>query len=293
MGAHGNLATMGVRAGCIAAIVTIALAAPARADGHDPVTGAADPVHGNEAPGLVAFTFDDGPIVGTTDRVIDALLAYDVPATFFVVGHRIQGKHAAGARALVTRMLEHGFLVGDHSFSHVHLGDLEPKQMTWQIDHTKHLLDALIGAPIGLFRAPYGELGKAVSAHLARLGLTPVQWSIDSHDWQGPRPGVMRAAILDKIFRENGGVVLMHDTKKLTANNVAALLDELEVRNCARLDRGDPPIIPVSLHYFLRDRGKARAIPSEVEARTQRYRAALPLRCKTRRHDAEHANVGS
>lgn len=285
---------MGVR--WIAALATMLLCAPAPARAEDAIAtehaappdtvdatlGRGDRIDGDEAPGLVAFTFDDGPRVGTTDKVIDALLAYDVPATFFVVGHRLSGDHNEGARELLVRMQEEGFLVGNHTFSHVHLPGLDTKKMRWQIDHTTKVIEDLLGEPIGLFRAPFGAFSKAASGHVAREGMTVVDWTIDSLDWRKPKPAKMRDAIIDGIVRENGGVVLMHDTKQLTANTIASILDALEAKNCERIAAGEAAIVPVSLHYFLRDRGTPRAVPPEVEERTQAYRDSLPSRCEAR-----------
>lgn len=270
------------RGGIVLALVTAIAWPPASARAENAVLGGADVVEGDEAPGLVAFTFDDGPKVGTTDVVIDALLAYDVPATFFVVGKRLRGKRAQPARDLLARMIEHGFDVGNHSFSHPNLAQLDAKKNAAQIDRTNELIAELTGGPVGLFRAPFGALGKATRAHAASHKLTIVEWSIDSLDWRRPKADRMRKAVIEGIVRENGGVVLMHDTKKLTARTIAGILDDLEALNCERLAGGEAPIVPVSIHYFLRDGDRPRVVPPEVEARTQRYRESLPDRCAAR-----------
>ena len=40
---------------------------------------------------VVALTFDDGPRASTTGRLLDELALREVPATFFLLGHRLQG----------------------------------------------------------------------------------------------------------------------------------------------------------------------------------------------------------
>jgi hypothetical protein len=42
------------------------------------------------------------------------------------------------------------------------------------------------------------------------------------------------------------------------------------------------PILPVSIHYFVRDNKQGREIPAAVKQRTAAYRAALPGRCAKR-----------
>ncbi len=244
--------------------------------------GGADQIDGEELDGYVAFTFDDGPKMSTTPKVIDALVAYDVPAAFFVCGNRLYGKKHQKERDLLAKMVELGFDIGNHTYSHPQLKGLADKKMVWEIDRTSNLIAQYTGKPNEMFRPPFGSPSKASTKHLASQGLTSVLWSIDSSDWRKPKDERMRKAVVDGIFAEHGGVVLFHDTKKITARTIHGILDDLEAANCKRLADGEAIIAPVSLHYFVRDGGVARPIPAEVEARTQRYRDNLPGRCKAR-----------
>jgi hypothetical protein len=74
----------------------------------------------------------------------------------------------------------------------------------------------------------------------------------------------------------------MHDVKPITAKIIADVLDDLEAENCKRLDEKRDPIVPVSLHYFLRDGKTPRAVPDDVQKRTDAYKLALPVRCANR-----------
>lgn len=256
----------------------------------DPVLGRADRIDGDERKGMVAFTFDDGPSAELTPVVLAALEKYDVPAAFFVVGTRLTGRHAERGRDLLFRQLSAGFLVGSHTASHESLKRASPDKLTREIDGSVKLLAITAGRPIGLFRAPYGVLGKAGKDRVKRLGLTEVRWSVDTRDWKADDPGVLRAQILEMIKRNDGGVVLMHDVKSITASVLADVLDDLEAENCARLGDGRAPILPVSLHYFLEDGSASRALPDAVVQRTAAYRQALPERC-ARRNPAATSEV--
>lgn len=57
---------------------------------------------GPEMP-VVALTFDDGPRAATTGRLLDELALREVPATFFLLGHRLSGNEE-----LVRRMAPGG-----------------------------------------------------------------------------------------------------------------------------------------------------------------------------------------
>jgi peptidoglycan-N-acetylglucosamine deacetylase len=254
----------------------------------EPLLGRAQRVDGDEAVGVVAFTFDDGPSPETTPAVIAALEKYDVPASFFVVARRIVGKLGASSRAILAREDREGFTIGCHSWSHINLKYSTKADAAREVDQAQKVIAEQLGRPIGMFRPPYGSLGGAAAVTIAKRGLTDVLWSIDTLDWRARSPDKLRKKVLRMILAQHGGVVLMHDTKKITASIIGGVLDDLEAENCARLARNEPPIVPVSLHYFLTDGarqrgpGTARPVPPEVAARTAAYQAALPARCAAR-----------
>ena len=248
----------------------------------DPAVGRANRIDGDETKGVVAFTFDDGPNPETTPEVIDALERYNVPATFFIVTQRISGKHGERGRELLQRELDAGFLVGSHSVTHPNLKHASPDTLTREIDASIKTLAVQANRPIGLFRPPYGALGPTGRMRLRKLGLTEVQWSVDTLDWKARSPERLRKKVISMIKQDGGGVVLMHDVKPITAQVIALVLDDLEVENCARIADQREPIVPVSLHYFLKDGKTARAVPAAVVQRTAAYRAALPERCAKR-----------
>jgi peptidoglycan/xylan/chitin deacetylase (PgdA/CDA1 family) len=248
---------------------------------NDPVLGKSSRVEGEETHGVVAFTFDDGPNPETTPAVIDALEKYDIPATFFIVTQRL-GKHNTKSRDVLARELADGFLVGSHSVTHPNLKHASGDTITKEIDQSFRTLAKEANRPIGMFRPPYGALSGAGRQRLKQLGVTEVIWSVDTLDWKAHDAAKLRKKVMTMIVKQNGGVVLMHDVKPITAKIIADVLDDLEAENCARLADKKDPIYPVSLHYFLRDGKTPRAVPAEVQKKTDAYKTALPGRCSKR-----------
>jgi peptidoglycan/xylan/chitin deacetylase (PgdA/CDA1 family) len=255
----------------------------------DPIVGKAHAVSGEEHPGVVAFTFDDGPNPETSPIVIDALEKYDIPATFFIITQNITGKgeHATKSRDVLQRELDRGFLVGAHSVTHPNLKNATGDQIEKEVDGSLRALALAAQRPIGMFRPPYGSLSGAGRMRLHQLEVTEVQWSIDTLDWKAKDAQRLRKKVMKMILDQNGGVVLMHDRVKVTSEIIASVFDDLEAENCSRLAAGKEPIWPVSIHYFLRERDKTpRIIPKDVEARTVAYKAELPTRCAARNDPA-------
>src|SRR5580765_499192 len=100
----------------------------------DPLLGKSDRIDGDEAKGVVAFTFDDGPNPETTPQVIDALEKYNVPAAFFIVTQRLAGKLGEKARDVLARELADGFVIGDHSMTHPNLKTAAGATLDKEID---------------------------------------------------------------------------------------------------------------------------------------------------------------
>ena len=253
-----------------------------RALTDDPVVGNATRIEGDERKGLVAFTFDDGPNPETTPAVIDALEKYGIPATFFIVTQRITGKHGEKGREILARELAEGFMVGSHSVTHPNLKHAAGEQLAREIDASIRTLAVEANRPIGMFRPPYGALSPAGRGRLKKLGLTEVFWSVDTLDWKAHDQERLRHKVMSMIKHDEGGVVLMHDVKPITARVISEVLDDLEAENCARLAANREPILPVSLHYFLRDGKTPREPPAAVASRTEAYKVALPARCARR-----------
>jgi peptidoglycan/xylan/chitin deacetylase (PgdA/CDA1 family) len=248
----------------------------------DPILGKADKIEGFELKGMVAFTFDDGPSPTTTPDVIDALEKYNIPATFFIVSRRIVGKLGEKSRDVLAREVKAGFTIASHSYSHPNLRGSNAAKLTLEIDDAIRILAKESGKQIGLFRAPFGALDNTSRGWLRKRGLTEVFWSVDTLDWQATDLQRLRKKTMNMIIKQEGGVVLMHDVKPITAKVASLVFDDLEAENCKRLADKKDPILPVSIHYFVRDKGQQRAIPDEVKKQTEGYRAALPGRCAKR-----------
>ncbi len=250
---------------------------------NDPITNNADRIDGDETSGVVAFTFDDGPNPETTPAVIEACHKYNIPATFFIVTRRLVGKRGEKSREILQRELDAGFLIGSHSVSHANLRSGAAPLMAKEIDQSLRTLAPQINRAVGMFRPPFGAFNKGGRAWLRKLRMTEVLWSVDTLDWKAKNADKLRAKVHRMIVKQNGGVVLMHDVKPITATIIADVFDDLEAENCQRLADNREPIIPVSIHYFLKDGKTHRAIPEPVKARTDAYRSALPVRCAVRK----------
>ena len=134
--------------------------------------------HGNRNEKMISLTFDDGPERKPTAAVLDVLKAENVKATFFCIGHKLNG-----TEELVRRIHDEGHLLGSHSFSHSDLFDfLMPAQMRREFDQTSVLFDGIIQKRPRFFRPPYGVINPMVKKALKNTGFYVIGFSNRAFD---------------------------------------------------------------------------------------------------------------
>ncbi len=175
----------------------------------------------------VVLTFDDGPIPPATPKVLDALAAECVKATFFVVGQM-----AKAHPELVRREFQEGHTVGTHTEHHPNLNRLPAEAATREITAGIASVNKALGEPLAapFFRFPYLEPKATQDALALKLGLTI--WSTDIHasDWDPLSPAQVAELAMRRLERSKKGILMLHDIHQRTALAVPLLLRELKAR---------------------------------------------------------------
>jgi peptidoglycan-N-acetylglucosamine deacetylase len=183
------------------------------------------------APKELVLTFDDGPRPVTTPRVLDALARECTHASFFLLGG-----NALAHPALVRRIWSEGHTVAHHTFSHPLLSGMAPSAAQAEIEHGFAAVDqAVYGraehAPATpFFRFPGFASSPALLEWLERRGIIVFGADLWTDDWNPISPRQELALALGRIEANQGGIVLLHDTKARTAAMLPTLLQALKVR---------------------------------------------------------------
>ena len=165
----------------------------------------------------MALTFDDGPRGATTGPLLDGLALREVPATFFLVGERIQGNEE-----LIRRMALDGHQIGVHTYGHVILKSLSRQDFDLQVGKTRALLTDVLGEGEFWLRPPYGMIDRT-DAQWA--GSPLVLWSVDPEDWKDSDVDRIVAAVLEHVG--DGDIILMHDIFHSSVDAALRVVDAL------------------------------------------------------------------
>ena len=168
----------------------------------------------------IALTFDDGPYPFYTPVLLHVLDRSHVPATFFLVG-----RCAQEFPALVTRIVQSGDELGNHTFNHYTLTALSDAQIERQIAADGALLQHLSGRRLLLFRPPHGRLNRHVISLARELGYHTIMWSDAANDVKDVPPDV----ITERVLREAspGGIILLHSGQYRTIEALPVIIDTL------------------------------------------------------------------
>ena len=195
------------------------------------LTYAAKPVYCAGVRGRnIALTFDDGPSPYTL-RIVRVLRREHVRATFFLIGSRV------GVWRNAVRAASKVGALGNHTWSHPHLGALSPGAVRQELERTQRVIGRTVGSVPQVFRPPYEEATPAQDRIVRSLRLLDVRWSVDAGDSRPrARPkAVLRAA---KAGLRPGAIVLLHDLHPWTATVARGLVRE------ARRRRLKPATVP-------------------------------------------------
>jgi len=191
---------------------------------------------------MVHFTFDDGPHVDNTPRLLDELAEYGVHATFFIVGRQLGGPRSQERRAIIQRMEAEGHTVAVHTNAHRDLTTLSAEQITEDLERVEGSLEATLGYRPGLFRPPYGRRSRQSNALLRERGYTQVLWNMPPEQDARSSEAILQnfRSTLDRMDRHPrgpGGIIIMHDPHTQSVDAFPSLMDELRRRNCELLDQ--------------------------------------------------------
>ncbi|MBU4200804.1 MAG: polysaccharide deacetylase family protein [Verrucomicrobia bacterium] len=153
---------------------------------------------------MVALTLDDGPNGAATERVLDILKQFRVPATFFLIGTNV-----THYPEIVRRMAREGHLIGNHSFQHLRFDQITSRAMLEDIARGEEAITGVTGVKPTWFRPPFGINGVGLDEICRARGVVIAGWSGHAGDWN-PQSAV---EIAEHMITQAtpGDILLLHD----------------------------------------------------------------------------------
>lgn len=181
---------------------------------------------------VVLLTIDDAP----DDHALEmaqTLKDLDVNAIFFVNGHFLDTPEK---QKQLKEIYDMGFMIGNHTFNHSFLPDLDEEQQKEEIVELNDVIEDIIGERPVFFRAPNGANTDYVKKVVKEEDMLLMNWSY-GYDFQPDYQ--TREAITDIMLNTellgNGANLLMHD-REWTAEALEDIVVGLEDQGYEMVD---------------------------------------------------------
>jgi peptidoglycan/xylan/chitin deacetylase (PgdA/CDA1 family) len=176
---------------------------------------------------MVALTFDDGPMPGVTDKILDTLERYNVRATFFIIGARMKKPEVVD---IVRRAMSLGCEIGNHTWEHEKLTEFTRGRQFYTIERTNEKICEETGYVVRDLRPPGGYCDIYVCRVAEELGMAVVKWA-QSGDVMERDPEKIAENVEKQIVNgkelQAGDIILLHDTKSWMVDAVEIIVPRL------------------------------------------------------------------
>ena len=169
---------------------------------------------------VVALSFDAAWGNEDTQTLIDILNKYNINTTFFVVGDWVD-RYPESVQAL----WENGNEIMNHSSDHAHFSSLSTEQIISDLNQCNDKIASITGVAPTLFRCPYGEYDDHVINAVNSIGMTAVQWDVDSLDWKGLSAQEIEKRVTERV--QPGSIVLFHNAAENTPEALPGIIESL------------------------------------------------------------------
>jgi len=175
--------------------------------------------------GEVVLTFDDGPLPETMDRVLDTLAAQCVKATFFMTGANL-AKHPELGR----RVVQAGHTPALHSFAHPFLKSMPVAEQLADLEKGIQTFASVFGSAPAAYRFPFLEETPTILAALKERKITVASTDLGIDDYMpnDQRADTLVGRMVERLNQNGGGLILMHDANRPTAEALPALLKAIK-----------------------------------------------------------------
>ncbi len=163
----------------------------------------------------IFLTFDDGPVPGPTEFVLDTLGKFNAKATFFCIGDNVRKNPQ-----VFKKIMDEGHSIGNHTFNHLKGWNYSTQEYLNNIK----LCDAQFNdeglqfsesSRRQLFRPPYGRIKRDQIKALNNYRI--IMWDVLTHDYAKSCSPERCLSGSVKATR-SGSIVVFHDSLKAERN---------------------------------------------------------------------------
>lgn len=180
----------------------------------------------------IAISFDAAWGADKTREIMSICDSYGVKATFFLVGFWVEEYPD-----MVKEIYNNGFEIGLHSNTHPDMTKLSKKEIKQELETNISFIEELTGFRPKLFRPPYGYYNNDLIDVCESMGISCIEWSVDSLDWKGLSAGEISGRVTTQS--KNGSIVLFHNNSDNILDGLKMVLEYFRLNETQVVPIGD------------------------------------------------------
>lgn len=172
----------------------------------------------------ILLTFDDGPVAKNTSTILDVLKEHGIKAVFFVIG-----KQAEQHPEIIKRIHKEGHAIGNHSYSHSNvLPFFRSKKLRRDFEKCEKIIQELTGKKPLLVRPPFGATSPRYFKAFKKKNYQSIGWNVRTLDAVANDKKSFFKKALNKVRPHEAQIMLLHDSKTITAQHFSDLVNQLK-----------------------------------------------------------------
>ncbi|ORX89134.1 glycoside hydrolase/deacetylase [Basidiobolus meristosporus CBS 931.73] len=185
-------------------------------------------IHQCNVPGTFAMTFDDGPHLTLTPKLLDVLKSKNVKVTFFVLGNMLE---SPASQQLLKRAYDEGHHIASHTYDHISIDTriMSPDRIKSEMNRTDENIFKSIGKHVRYMRPPTGAYTPESLELMKSLGYQVIYWNLDSLDWKNRDSNQVREIYVNALKGADASkhqfLALHHDIHPYSVDIAAELID--------------------------------------------------------------------
>ena len=129
---------------------------------------------------------------------------------------------------MVKAIDEAGLEIGTHSNTHPDMVKLDKTTIKNELTTSMEKITEITGKEVKVFRPPYGSYNNDLLNVCSSLGLSAVQWDVDTLDWKGLSASEVTSRVMNHV--QNGSIILMHNNADHVTESLRLTLDWLTMK---------------------------------------------------------------
>ena len=117
--------------------------------------------------------------------------------------------------------------IGTHSETHPKMGSLSAEKITQELSSSMKKITDLTGKEVKLFRAPFGDYSNRLLEVAEGMGLSTIQWDVDSLDWKG----ISAVELANRVQKaKSGSIILCHNNSEHIVEALPIIFEALKAK---------------------------------------------------------------